>query len=103
AGYGEPRKYWRNFRVEMHVEAAHNPELAKFMESGFDTATGFLETTFLEFGASKEQSQVMSWYLHSQAMGISMIYNQIPEIATHDNRIMGRWLVSQLPKLAALI
>ena len=98
AGYGEARKYWRHFRVEMHIEAIHNRALAKFMEGGFEKATSFLENSFLEFGSTKEQAQVMAWFLHSHAMGISLIYNQLPQIAEHDNRIMGRWIVSQLIK-----
>lgn len=98
AGYGEQRKTWRNFRTEMHLEAAHNPELAKFMEKGFETTAGFLEKSFIATKIMPPVSNALAWYLHSHAIGISLIYNVLPEIATHDNRIMARYMFSQLPK-----
>jgi AcrR family transcriptional regulator len=96
AGYGENRRTWRTFRTEMHIEAAHNRELAKFMESGFEKATGFLRNSFVSFGAPEELANRVSWFLHSHAIGISIIHKFVPEISKQDNRIMARWLVSQL-------
>lgn len=96
AGYGENRKSWRNFRTEMHIEAAHNKDLAKFMESGFETAAGFLRGSFIEFGAPEDIANRIAWFLHSHAIGISIIYSLLPEIAEHDNRITARWIVRQL-------
>jgi AcrR family transcriptional regulator len=98
AGYGESRKVWRNFRSEMHLEAAHNPELAKFLEAGFDKPTQFLEESFIQFGISRELATPVSWFLHSHAIGISLIYNVLPEVDQIDYRIMARWMISQLPK-----
>lgn len=98
AGYGESRKVWRNFRTEMHLEAAHNKELAKFMEAGFDKPTAFLEESFTAFGIPTKLATPIAWFLHSHAIGISMIYNVLPEVAELDYRIMARWMISQLPK-----
>lgn len=98
AGFGENRKVWRNFRTEMHIEAAHNPELAKFMEGGFETAAKFLEDSFLEFGIPEQLATPIAWFLHSHAIGLSIIYSVLPEIDQIDYRIMARWMISQLPK-----
>lgn len=98
AGYGPNRKTWRDFRTEMHIEAAHNPELAKFMEGGFETAAKFLEDSFKEFGIPEHLATPIAWFLHSHAIGISMIYNVLPEVDQIDYRIMARWMISQLPK-----
>lgn len=98
AGFGELRKTWRNFRAEMHLEAIHNPKLASYMEAGFEATAKFLEDSFVSFGSPRPFAVTMAWFLHSQAIGISLIYNQLPEIAGYDNRIMTRWIVSQLPK-----
>ena len=98
AGYGENRKVWRNFRTEMHLEAAHNRQLAVFMVSGFDKAAKFLEDSFIEFGMNNQMATSIAWFLHSHAIGISLIYNVLPEIDQIDYRIMARWMVSQLPK-----
>lgn len=96
AGYGENRKMWRNFRTEMHVEAAHDKHLATFMESGFEKAAQFLIDSFLAFGAPEEIAKRVSWFLHSHAIGISIIHSLLPEISEHDNRIMARWLMQGL-------
>lgn len=98
AGYGPARKTWRDFRTEMHIEAAHNPELAKFMEGGFETAAKFLEDSFKEFGIPEHLATPIAWFLHSHAIGLSMIYNVLPEVDQIDYRIMARWMISQLPK-----
>ena len=98
AGYGENRKVWRNFRTEMHIEAAHNPELAAFMVSGFEKASKFLEDSFIEFGVGEPLAHSIAWFLHSHAIGISLIYNVLPSIDQIDYRIMARWMISQLPK-----
>jgi hypothetical protein len=82
----------------MHLEAAHNPELAKFLEAGFDKPTKFLEESFIQFGISRELATPVAWFLHSHAIGISLIYNVLPEVDQIDYRIMARWMISQLPK-----
>lgn len=97
SGFGDNRKTWRNFRAEMHLEAVHNKGLAGYMESGFEKSAKFLEDSFVSFGAPRTFGTAMAWFLHSQAIGISLIHNQLPEIAGYDNRIMTRWIVSQLP------
>ncbi len=98
AGYGENRKVWRNYRTEMHLEAAHNKSLAKFLEGGFEDSAKFLENSFLEFGMPGPMATSIAWFLHSHAMGISIIFNVLPEIASYDYRIMARYMISQLPK-----
>lgn len=98
AGYGASRKVWRNFRTEMQLEAAHNPELAAFMESGFDKPTQFLEESFIKFGIPAQLAPAIAWFLHSHAIGISMIFKVMPSVAHIDYRIMARWMISQLPK-----
>ena len=96
AGYGENRKTWRHFRTEMHVEAAHDKDLAKFMESGFEASAQFLIDNFLKFGAPEDFATSVAWFLHSHAIGISIIHSLLPEIEHHDNRIMGRWIIRGL-------
>lgn len=98
SGYGTQRKTWRDFRTEMHIEAAHNTRLAEFLGKGFDTTASFLEDSFVSFGAPRSFAKSMAWFLHSHAIGISLIFNQLPEIASYDNRVMTRWIISQLPK-----
>lgn len=97
AGYGPNRKVWRDFRTEMHIAAAHDAELAKFMESGFETATNFLEESFITFGLEAKLATPVSWFLHAHAMGLALIYVVQPSIADIDYRIMARFMMSQLP------
>jgi len=98
AGFGAQRAVWRNFRTEMHLEAVHNPVIAKFMEPGLERTAKFLEDNFKSFGAPEQIAEAVAWFMHSHAIGSTLIFNQIPEVANQDNRIMTRWIISQLPK-----
>ena len=98
AGFGPERTTWRNYRSEMHLEAAHNPGLAKFMEPGLEVTASFLEENFKNYGATPAIARAVAWFMHSHAIGTSLIFNQVPEVGTQDNRIMTRWVISQLPK-----
>lgn len=97
AGYGLERATWRNYRTEMHLEAVHNPFIAEFMEPGLERTANFLEENFKKFGAPAQFAEAVAWFMHSHAIGSTLIFNQIPEVANQDNRIMTRWIISQLP------
>jgi AcrR family transcriptional regulator len=103
AGYGETRKVWRDFRTEMHIAAAHDSALAIFMESGFETATKFLEDSFIEFGLEAKLATPVAWFLHAHAIGLALIFVVQPSIADIDYRIMARYMISQLPSTPKVV
>lgn len=96
AGFRSDRDTWRNFRIEMHLAAAHNPGLAKLMEPGFERTARLLEDSALRMGVNAQVAAALAWFMHVHAIGISMIFAVMPAVSQLDNRYMTRHLGSLL-------
>lgn len=96
AGFGQDRETWRNYRIEMHLAARHNPKLAHMMAPGFDETARLLEDSAIRMGVAPQIASALAWFMHVHAIGISMIYAVMPDVAKQDNRYMTRHLGSVL-------
>lgn len=96
AGFRADRDTWRNYRIEMHLAAAHNRVLAKMMEPGFERTAKLLEDSALRMGVNAQMAAALAWFMHVHAIGISMIFAVMPAVAELDNRYMTRHLGSLL-------
>ena len=96
AGFGTDRETWRNYRIEMHLAARHNPKLAKMMAPGFEETAKLLEDSAIRMGATTQTAAALAWFMHVHAIGISMIFAVMPKVAHQDNRYMSRHLGSLL-------
>ena len=96
AGFGPDREVWRNYRIEMHLAAAHEPVMARMMEPGFEETAQLLQDSALRMHAKPELAAALAWFMHAHAIGISVIYAVMPSIAKLDNRYMARHLGSLL-------
>lgn len=96
AGLAPSRAVWRNYRTEMHLEAAQSPELASYLSKGFDKAAGALEELALDWGLPKPQATQLAWYLHAMAMGMAVIFGALPLLAEQDFRLMTVWVGKNL-------
>ena len=92
AGFRADRDSWRNYRIEMHVAAAHDPTLARMMAPGFEETAGLLEASAVRMGVTPNYAEMLAWFMHAHAIGISLIYAVMPEVAKQDNRFMTRHL-----------
>ena len=92
AGFRADRDSWRNYRIEMHLAAAHNPSLAKMMEPGFEETAGLLRDSAVRMGTSVEMATSLAWFMHVHAIGISLLFAVMPSIGELDNRYMARHL-----------
>jgi AcrR family transcriptional regulator len=101
-GFGQERESWRNYRIEMHLAAAHDPTLASFMEPGFEETATLLRDSAVRMGVSVEQATVLAWFMHVHAIGVSILFNAIPEIGQLDYRVMARHLGNLLRPSAPL-
>lgn len=90
AGFRPDRDTWRNYRIEMHLAAAHNQSLARMMEPGFEETAGLLEASAIRMGVTANFAEMLAWFMHIHAIGISLIFSVMPEVATQDNRYMTR-------------
>ena len=91
-GFGTERETWRNYRIEMHLAAAHDPTLARFMEPGFEETATLLRDSAMRMGAGVQEATALAWFMHVHAIGVSLLFNAIPEIGQLDYRIMARHL-----------
>ena len=96
AGFGSDRETWRNYRIEMHLAARHNSKLALMMAPGFEETAKLLEDSALRMGVTPQIASALAWFMHVHAIGISMIFAVMPEVAKQDNRYMTRHLGSVL-------
>jgi len=98
AGYGQSRTIWRNYRAEMHLEAAHNKVFAEAMAPGFYSAMSSLRSLANRWGLSGEPAEQLGWFLHAHAIGATLLFNALPAIERIDNRVMTRWAGYTLQK-----
>lgn len=91
-GFGAERETWRNYRIEMHLAAAHDFALARFLEPGFEETATLLRDSAVRMGVGEDEATALAWFMHVHAIGVSMLFNAIPEIAELDYRIMARHL-----------
>ena len=96
AGFGSDRETWRNYRIEMHLAARHNSKLALMMAPGFEETAKLLEDSAIRMGVTPQIASALAWFMHVHAIGISMIFAVMPEVAKQDNRYMTRHLGSVL-------
>ena len=96
AGFGADRDTWRNYRIEMHLAARHNPSLARMMAPGFDETAKLLEDSATRMGSTPDSAAALAWFMHVHAIGISLIFAAMPSVALQDNRYMTRHLGSLL-------
>ncbi len=90
AGFRADRETWRNYRIEMHLAAAHDQSLARMMEPGFEETAKLLEDSAIRMGVQPEFAAMLAWFMHVHAIGISLLYSVMPAIAMQDNRFMTR-------------
>ena len=90
AGFRADRETWRNYRIEMHLAAAHNRQLAGMMEPGFEETAKLLEDSAVRMGVEREFAAMLAWFMHVHAIGISLVFAVMPAVAQQDNRYMTR-------------
>ena len=91
-GFGAERETWRNYRIEMHLAAAHDSTLARFMEPGFEETATLLRDSAMRMSVGEREATALAWFMHVHAIGVSLLFNAIPEIGQLDYRIMARHL-----------
>jgi AcrR family transcriptional regulator len=90
AGFLPDREVWRNYRIEMHLAAAHDQRLAKMMEPGFEETAKLLEDSAVRMGVSRDFAIMLAWFMHVHAIGISLLFAVMPAVSEQDNRYMTR-------------
>jgi len=98
-GLRDQRKLWRDFRLEMHVEARVNPELASHMSPGIDETNEFLAKTITGFQIPESLSVPTTYLMQTLALGFGVLHNVGIPANLLDHRIMTNFLIGKLAEL----
>lgn len=98
AGFHDSRKSWRNYRLEMYLEAQHNPAIAKYMAPGLEETRLLLDGNLKQYGFSDEQRLSITQMMQNQAVGLSLLFNAGVPVEKFDHRIPSRYIALMMPK-----
>jgi len=91
------RNQWRNFRLELHVAAMHDKELALGTRSGFDVTRQVLAENIQAVGPfDSRHTEVLSYGMQTLALGFSILHNAGLPLRQLDHRIMVQHLGAQI-------
>jgi AcrR family transcriptional regulator len=101
SGFGENRRIWRDYRLEMHLAALHNPKLCELMKPGFEVSRNMLVDSIKSVPIlGKRVAEPLSYLMQVLALGLSIMHNLGLPLKTMDHRIVVRHLGASfaLPK-----
>ena len=98
AGFHDSRKSWRNYRLEMYLEAQHNPEIAEYMAPGLEETRLLLDGNLKQYGFSDQQRLSITHMMQNQAVGLSLLFNAGVPVDKFDHRIPSRYIALMMPK-----
>jgi len=101
SGFGENRRIWRDYRLEMHLAALHNSKLCDLMKPGFEVSRKMLVDSINSVPIlGKRVSQPLSYLMQVLALGLSILHNLGLPLKNMDHRIVVRHLGASfaLPK-----
>jgi AcrR family transcriptional regulator len=93
AGFGDNRKVWRDYRIEMHLAAMNDESVRSKMEPGFQTTRKMLVdgiSTVPEYGA--KYAQPLSYLMQVLGLGLSIVFNAGVPLRDLDHRIVTRYI-----------
>ena len=99
-GLREQRTLWRNFRLEMHVEARVNPRLAAHMSPGLDETNLFLVETISDYQVPKSLTVPVTYLMQTLAVGFSLLHNAGIPVSLLDHRIMTNYMIGALAEVS---
>lgn len=99
-GLSPKRTTWRNFRIEMHLEARVNPDVARHMAPGLEETNDTIAKTIPAFAVPQEVAMVIAHLMQALAIGFSLLHNSEIPVAKLDHRQMTNFILKSLPQLA---
>jgi AcrR family transcriptional regulator len=98
AGLHTVRDAWRKFRLEMHLAARVDDNLAKSMTAGFSETNRDIISATSNLGLKSETAGAIAYGIQAISMGISLLHQIGLPVANVDHRVMTKHLESFLVK-----
>ena len=96
ASLSEPRRAWRNFRLEMYLASRFRESLSKTMIPGLELSDAVLENFVRKNGIPERHVTQIVGLMHALGIGFAVLQNAGIDVNTIDHRLMTRYLVSVL-------
>lgn len=93
AGFGNNRRVWRDYRIEMHLAAMNDESVRSKMEPGFQATRQMLVdgiTSVPEYGV--KFAQPLSYLMQVLGLGLSVLFNAGVPLRDLDHRIVTRYI-----------
>ena len=103
AGLTPPRKTWRNFRIEIHIEGRINKELAKRLSKSLQITNSKVAKGLVKYGHPDVTEQAIPYLMHSVGIGFAILLNAGAPLEKLDQRIVTVEFVKLFDKLAEAI
>lgn len=98
AGFSQSRKSWRDYRLEMYLEAQHNEAIATYMAPGLEETRSLLDDVLVQYGFGDAQRMAITQMMQNLAVGLSLLFNAGVPVAKLDHRIPPRFIELNSPK-----
>jgi AcrR family transcriptional regulator len=96
ASLSEPRRSWRNFRLEMYLASRFRESLSKTMIPGLELSDAVLEGFVRKNGVPERHVTQIVGLMHALGIGFSALQNAGIDVNVVDHRLPTRYLVSVL-------
>ena len=96
ASLSEPRRSWRNFRLEMYLASRFRESLSKTMIPGLELSDAVLEGFVRKNGIPERHVTQIVGLMHALGIGFSALQNAGIDVNVVDHRLLTRYLVSVL-------
>ena len=96
ASLAEPRRSWRNFRLEMYLASRFRESLSKTMIPGLELSDAVLEGFVRKNGVPERHVTQIVGLMHALGIGFSALQNAGIDVNVVDHRLPTRYLVSVL-------
>ena len=103
AGLQPPRKTWRNFRVEIHIEGRVNKELKKRLAKSLKSTNSAVAKGLAQFNAPSLTESAVPYLIHTVGIGFAVLLNAGLPVDKLDHRIVTVEFVKLFGKLKEAI
>jgi AcrR family transcriptional regulator len=103
AGLTPPRKTWRNFRIEIHLEGRVNKDLAKRLAKSLQLTNVQVAKGLVKYGHPEITEQAIPYFMHAVGIGFAILLNAGAPVDKLDQRLVTVEFVKLFDKLAEAI
>jgi AcrR family transcriptional regulator len=100
AGLTPPRKTWRNFRIEIHLEGRINKELGKRLAKSLQMTNAQVAKGLVKYGHPEITEEAIPYFMHAVGIGFAILLNVGLPVEKLDQRIATVEFVKLFDKMA---